>query len=167
MRVFRLCKQLYSGTVLTGEGGLVVDGRWHSAGRRIVYAASSEALAVLEMRVHLGRFVPRAPYGMHVIEVPNELIKALSARALEKTWNAVPPTAHTQQIGDKWLRSNSTPALSVPSIHSATDRNVLLNPAHPAASGILLIRVDLYAFDHRLFNPTERPKPPERPKPRR
>jgi RES domain-containing protein len=54
MRVFRLCKQLYSGTVLSGEGGLVVDGRWHSAGRRIVYAASSEALAVLEMRVHFG-----------------------------------------------------------------------------------------------------------------
>jgi RES domain-containing protein len=159
MRVFRLCKQLYSGTVLSGEGGLVVDGRWHSAGRRIVYAASSEALAVLEMRVHLGRFVPRAPFRMHVIEVPDELIKVLSARALKETWNAVPPTAHTQQIGDKWLRSNSTPALSVPSIHSATDRNVLLNPAHPDASNIVLTQVDPYVFDFRLFNVPIQPKP--------
>lgn len=162
MRVFRLCKQIYSGTVLSGEGGLVADGRWHSAGRRIVYAASSEALAVLEMRVHLGRFTPRAAYGMHVIEVPDELIKVLSARALKETWNAVPPTAHTRQIGDKWLRSNSAPALSVPSIHSATDRNVLLNPAHAAASNIVLVRVDPYEFDRRLFNPPERRKPRRR-----
>jgi RES domain-containing protein len=162
MRAFRLCKQIYSDTVLSGEGGLVVDGRWHSAGRRIVYAASSEALAVLETRVHLGRFVPRAPYGMHVIEVPDELIKVLSARALKETWNAVPSTAHTRQIGDKWLRGNSAPALSVPSIHSATDRNVLLNPAHPAASSIVLIRVDPYVFDRRLFNPSGGPKPRRR-----
>ena len=162
MRIFRLCKQLYSGTALSGEGGLVVDGRWHSAGRRIVYAASSEALAVLEMRVHLGRFVPRAPHVMHVIEVPDELIKVLSARALRETWNAVPPTAHTQKIGDKWLRSNSTPALSVPSIHSATDRNILLNPAHPDASNIVLARVDPYVFDSRLFNAPNQPKPRRR-----
>ena len=162
MRAFRLCKQIHSDTALSGEGGLVVDGRWHSAGRRIVYSASSEALAVLEMRVHLGRFVPRAPYGMHVIEVPDELIKVLSARALKKTWNAVPPTAHTQQFGDKWLRSSSTPALSVPSIHSATDRNILLNPAHPAASNIVLVRVDPYMFDFRLFNAPDRIKPRRR-----
>jgi len=162
MRAFRLCKRLYSDIVLSGEGGLVVDGRWHSVGRRIVYAASSEALAVLEMRVHLGRFVPRAPYGMHVIEIPDALIKILTARALKETWNAVPPTAHTQQIGDKWLRGKSAPALSVPSIHSATDRNILLNPAHPAASSISLIQVDPYVFDRRLFNPLERPKPRRR-----
>ena len=159
MRIFRLCKQRYSGTVLSGEGGLVVDGRWHSAGRRIVYAANSEALALLEMRVHLGRFVPRAPYGMHVIEVPDELIKVLSARALKKQWNAVPPTVHTRQIGDKWLRSNSTPALSVPSIHSATDRNILLNPAHPDSSNVVLTRVDPYVFDFRLFNAPNHSKP--------
>jgi RES domain-containing protein len=96
---------------------------------------------------------------MHVIEIPDALIKTLSARALKETWNAVPPTAHTRQIGDKWLRSNSAPAFSVPSIHSATDRNILLNPAHPAASGIVLTRVDPYMFDRRPFNLPERPKP--------
>jgi RES domain-containing protein len=162
MRVFRLCKQRYSGTVLSGEGGLVVDGRWHSAGRRIVYAASSEALAVLEMRVHLGRFVPRAPYVMHAIEVPDALVKTLSAQALKETWNALPPTAHARRIGDDWLRGNSAPALSVPSIHSATDRNVLLNPAHPAASSIVLMQADPYVFDPRLFNAPGRPKPRRR-----
>jgi RES domain-containing protein len=90
------------------------------------------------------------------------LIKVLSARALRETWNAVPATAHTQKIGDKWLRGNSTPALSVPSIHSATDRNILLNPAHPDASNIVLTRVDPYVFDFQLFNAPNQPKPRRR-----
>jgi RES domain-containing protein len=51
MRVFRLCKQLCSGTVLSGEGGLVVDGRWHSVGRRIVYAAHSDSPNIVLTRV--------------------------------------------------------------------------------------------------------------------
>jgi RES domain-containing protein len=157
MRVFRLCKQTYSKTVLSGEGGLVVDGRWHSVGRRIVYTASSEALAVLEVRVHLGRLVPQTPYAVHVIEVPDTQIKVLGPRALKKGWNAVPPRAHTRRVGDEWLRANSAAALSVPSIHSATDRNILINPAHPAASGIELLDVIPYHFDSRLFAGGSRP----------
>jgi RES domain-containing protein len=151
MRVFRLCKQSYSDTVLSGEGGLVIDGRWHSAGRRIVYTASSEALAVLETRVHLGRFVPKAPYAIHVMEVAPQ-IQMLAAAALPRTWNAVPSTGHTRRIGDDWLRANSTPALSVPSIHSASDGNILINPAHPAAIHIAVVDVRRYQFDDRLFS---------------
>jgi RES domain-containing protein len=57
VHVYRLCKEIYSTDVLEGQGGLIVAGRWHSQGRRIVYCASSEALAVLELRVHLGSYV--------------------------------------------------------------------------------------------------------------
>jgi RES domain-containing protein len=158
MRVFRLCKQIYSDAVLSGEGGLIADGRWHSAGRPIVYTASSEALAVLEMRVHLGRFVPKAPYAVHVIEIPDEQVQTLVERELKKNWNAVPPTGHTRRIGDDWLLASSISALSVPSIHSTTDRNILINPAHPAASSITLIQVSSYQFDPRLFNAVVRPR---------
>jgi RES domain-containing protein len=151
VRVFRLCKQLYSDTVLSGEGGLVVDGRWHSAGRRIVYTASSEALAVLETRLHLGRFVPKASYAIHVMEVADTQIQMLAAEALPRTWNAVPAAGHTRRIGDDWLRVSSTVALSVPSIHSASDCNILINPAHPSAAGVEFIGVRRYQFDNRLF----------------
>jgi RES domain-containing protein len=152
MRVFRLCKQIYSDTVLSGQGGLIADGRWHSAGRPIVYTASSEALAVLEIRVHLGRFVPKAPYAVHVIEVPDSQVQMLVERELGKNWNAVPAMSHTRRIGDDWLNANSSSALSVPSIHSTTDRNILINPAHPAASSMALIQVNSYQFDPRLFS---------------
>ena len=112
MRVFRLCKRSYSDTVLSGDGGLAADGRWHSAGRRIVYTVSSEALAILEMRVHVGRFIPQAAYAMHEMEVPDPQIRLLEAGMLKKRWNAVPPVGHTRRIGDEWLRENSSAALS-------------------------------------------------------
>jgi RES domain-containing protein len=159
VRVFRLCKQAYFETVLSGEGGLVVDGRWHSRGSRIVYTASSEALAVLEIRVHIGRFVPKAPYSVHEIEIPVAQIQLLAFGELTRQWNSVPPTKHTRRIGDDWLRVNSALALSVPSIHTATDRNILVNPAHTAASGIEIVDVRRYQFDDRLFAVSARPKP--------
>jgi RES domain-containing protein len=162
VRVFRLCKHVYSDTVLSGEGGLVIDGRWHSTGRRIVYTASSEALAVLETRVHLGRFVPKASYAIHVMEVVDEQIQTLAAEALPRMWNAVLPTGRTRRIGDDWLRANSILALSVPSIHSASDRNVLINPAHPAMPSIALIDVRRYQLDDRLFTASVRARPRRR-----
>jgi RES domain-containing protein len=146
MRVFRLCKRIYSDRVLAGEGGLAAEGRWHSAGHRIVYTASSEALAVLEMRVHVGRFIPKAAYAMHEMEVPDAQIRMLEGGMLKKRWNAVPPIGHTRHVGDKWLRENAAMALNVPSIHSATDRNILINPAHPAITKIALVRVGPYRF---------------------
>jgi RES domain-containing protein len=162
VRVFRLCKQAYSKTVLSGEGGLVVDGRWHSKGSRIVYTASSEALAVLETRVHIGRFIPKAPYSIHEIEISDAQIHMLNIGELTKQWNSVPANKHTRRIGDEWLRVNSSLALSVPSIHTATDRNILVNPAHIAAPGIEIVDIRRYQFDERLFAASARPKPPRR-----
>ncbi|MGH8544168.1 MAG: RES family NAD+ phosphorylase [Gammaproteobacteria bacterium] len=57
MHVYRLCKEAYSENLLQGDGGRLADGRWHRLGRRIVYCASSEALAVLELRVHRKRSI--------------------------------------------------------------------------------------------------------------
>lgn len=162
MRVFRLCKRIYSDTLLSGAGGLAVEGRWHSVGRRIVYTGSSEALAVLEMRVHVGRFIPKAAYAMHEMEVPDVQVRMLEASMLKQRWNTVPPVVHTRRLGDDWLCANSSAALSVPSIHSATDRNILINPAHPAVTKIVLVQVGPYRFDPRLFTtiagPRSRPR---------
>ena len=162
MRVFRLCKRVYSETVLSGEGGPVVDGRWHSRGSRIVYTASCEALAVLETRVHIGRFVPRAPYAIHEIEIPDAQIQMLAQAEVTRQWDSVPATKQTRRIGDEWLRVNSALALSVPSIHTATDRNILVNPAHTAASDIEIVDVRPYQFDDRLFAVSTPPKPRRR-----
>ena len=155
MHVYRLCKEIYSTDVLQGHGGRVAAGRWHNQGQRIVYCASSEALAVLELRVHLGRYVPRTPYVMHTLDVPDEDIMDLAAEALPKDWNAIPHTTASRAVGDDWLKSGRSVALRVPSIHSHSDRNILLNPEHGNMQRTRVLARHTYQFDHRLFEITE------------
>lgn len=151
MRLYRLCKETHSADVLSGQGGLLDGGRWHSKGRRIVYCATVEALAVLEVRVNLGSEMPAVRYVMHGIELPDEEVAEIAGKRLPATWSALPAGADTQELGDEWLSSGRILALRVPSIHSRTDYNVLLNPAHPSQERVRVLDRYQYPFDHRLF----------------
>lgn len=156
MRVYRLCKESYSVSVLAGDGGRIAAGRWHGRGRRVVYCASSEALAVLELRVHLGRYIPRDRYVMHEIDVPDECIAELASQTLPSNWDAVPHTPASQVVGDEWLVSGRTVARRVPSVHTASDKNYLLNPEHPDIDKVRVAARRPYGFDHRLFESPEK-----------
>ena len=153
MRLYRLGQEAYSAHVLQGEGGLVQSGRWHTVGRRVVYCASVEALAVLEVRVNLGNKPPSVSYVMHTIEVPDEVVSAMVLGSLPPDWNAVPLEPASQRLGDDWLSSLGSLALRVPSIHTRTDFNVLLNPAHPDFQRARVLECHPYGFDRRLFAP--------------
>jgi RES domain-containing protein len=151
VRLYRLVKQKYARQALAGRGGLEADGRWHSAGRPIVYLASSEALAVLEVRVHLGPIVPVDPYLLLTVEIPAQLIVALRREECPRGWDAVPFGPASQRVGDRWLAEQRGVALRVPSVHSSSDFNVLFNPAHAKAARARVVARRRYAFDSRLF----------------
>lgn len=151
IRLYRLVKQKYARQALRGRGGLEADGRWHTAGRPVVYMASSEALAVLEVRVHLGSIIPVGAYAMLTIELPRRLVEVLPRERWPSNWDAVPNGPDTQELGDRWLLRAGSAALRVPSIHSSSDFNILLNPAHPQAARARVIARRRYTFDVRLF----------------
>jgi RES domain-containing protein len=151
VRVYRLGQEAYSAHVLQGEGGLVQSGRWHTLGRRVIYCASVEALSVLEVRVNLGNELPSVSYVMHTIEVPDEVVSAIELKSLPPDWNAVPLEPASQRFGDDWLGSVGSLGLRVPSIHTRTDFNVLLNPAHPDFHRARVVERHPYSFDRRLF----------------
>jgi RES domain-containing protein len=151
VRAYRLCKEKYSAEVLEGEGGRIAGGRWHSQGRRIVYSASSEALAVLEVRVHVGRYAPKVPYVMHAIDIPDECIAELRTDQLPNDWNVVPYGVSSQRVGDEWLASGRSAALRVSSVHSSSDSSVLVNPEHADFQSIRVTSRVPYVCDRRLF----------------
>jgi RES domain-containing protein len=151
VRLYRLLKQKYARLALTGRGGLEADGRWHTAGRPIVYLASSEALAVLEVRVHLGSIVPADPYVLLTVAWPVSLLGVLSKKLWPRHWDAVPFRNATQRLGDAWLAEGTSAALRVPSVHSSSDFNVLFNPAHRDARRARIVGRVRYEFDARLF----------------
>lgn len=152
MRVYRLAKAQYSDALLSGQGGLLADGRWHTIGRPIIYTATSEALAILEVRVHLRRPLPNVEFAMHVIDVPDDAITELARADLPTAWNSVPPRVASQAVGDEWLASARSLALRVPSVHSESDANLLLNSLHPGAPRLTRIASRPYTFDPRLFH---------------
>jgi RES domain-containing protein len=74
-------------TDLSGEGGLLAPGRWHSRGHQIVYLADHPALALLETIVHLQVDAQDLPndYKLLAIEVPDDLtIEMVDIRAMQE-----------------------------------------------------------------------------------
>lgn len=154
MRLHRIALSAYASTAadaFSGKGGLYGKGRWHNTGRRIVYAAESQSLALLESLVHLQRSNNVAPYSRWEIEIPDALIAPAPA-ALAAGWQT--DLAATRALGDAWLAAAQTVAHWVPSAIVPQERNCLLNPEHPAFSLRWVVSgPHAFSFDPRLTKP--------------
>ena len=142
MLAWRLCRAPFAD--LSGDGARLYGGRWNSPGRPLVYAASTAALAVLEVRVHLDLPPELLPddfvlMGIDLDNVPVETIAGFPA--------------NPQSFGDDWLRARRTPVLEVPSAIVPESTNLLIDPLHPLAAGIGVASRRPFAFDRRLWLP--------------
>lgn len=142
MRLWRLTRAAYAD--LTGEGARLYGGRWNSPGRAVVYAAAEAALAVLEVRVHLD-----LPFELLPDDYVLLAIETGDARAEEGP--APSDSSACLAYGDRWLAERRSALLVVPSVIVPESRDVLIDPAHPDASGIHIVRSRPWTFDSRLF----------------
>jgi RES domain-containing protein len=151
VRAWRLCRKPHAAEPLHGKGGTVVAGRWHEKGWRIVYTSTTLSLAALELLVHAS--VAHAPSDLVAIEIeiPDDLkIAEIPAGALPRDWRATPAPRRLQQLGTKWLEEKKTAVLRVPSAVVPTETNYLLNPLHPDAKRIGVVRTAPFKMDPRL-----------------
>ena len=150
MIVWRLTRRPYAD--LSGQGGEVADGRWHTRGRPVVYCAATPALAVLEVRVHLDLPLELLPddYVLMRIAAPDGLeVQVVELSALPQDWRRSEELC--RPFGDAWLRQGATVLLSVPSAIIDVERNFLLNPRHPASQHVLVAEIAPFGWDGRLF----------------
>ena len=153
MRVWRICRERYAADALSGRGGLVVSGRWHTRGRPVVYASESLALAALEVLVHADRATAPADLVRVEIDVPDGLsVARVSTRDLPKDWRKYPSHPDLRRRGDEWLRGGSTPVLEVPSVVVPEESNFLLNPQHPDARRLSIVSTRRFSLDARLLS---------------
>ena len=151
MRVWRLCRQPFAATALEGVGGLYASGRWHRRGRPIVYAASSAALAALEVLVHVDPLDAPDDLRLLTIELPDDLgVERVDAADLPAHWTAVPAPDELAALGSDWLMSRRSAALSVPSAVIPIERNLLLHPRHPDIARGRVVDDPPFTFDPRL-----------------
>jgi len=143
---------------LSGLGGLRAAGRWHSAGRPIVYLAEHPASALLEILVHLDigdvSVLPTAYQLLEVTAAGKPSALGLPANALDVTWRCDPGV--TRAIGDAWLASAQSALLRVPGALVPDVANYLFNPLHADASRLSIKSVARYPFDNRLFKVVDR-----------
>ncbi len=150
MPAYRLVHARHAASAFDGEGARRYGGRWNSKGKRTVYVAQSEALALLEVLVHLGNAWALSRYRLFRIELPAEHVQPLDRQALPANWREDPAPAATAAIGDAWLGGDAL-ALAVPSTIAVRDHSYLLNPQHPAFAAVVAAAEPLaLAIDRRL-----------------
>ena len=152
MKIHRLGRAEYRTSLWSGVGGLHVDGRWHLAGRQIVYAAQSLSLAQLEVLAHIPdrRQLPLLVRGTAQTQEA-VVIEAVEMAQLPANWRRIAPySPDTQRIGMDWLQRQSSAVLKVPSAISADEWNFLLNPVHPDFSKVVRAVPQDFSMDSRL-----------------
>ena len=153
MRLHRIALAAYAAKAIDafdGRGGLYGKGRWHTAGRPIVYTAQSTSLAMAEALVHIQRSNNIEPFSRWEIEVPDALI--LDAPKMRAGWRN--DISLTQAFGNAWLSPQSSVGQLVPSAIVPNEMNCLINPAHAGFSLRWVVSgPHPFAFDSRLTKP--------------
>jgi RES domain-containing protein len=132
-------------------------GRWNPKGTRMIYAANSPSVALLEYLCIKGNAVATRPWHMVVYDIPDEsLIGTLETTNLPGDWNVLPHGKATQNFGKVWLDEKEYPFLKVPSARMdiafyPLEHNLLINPDFPDLATVLKV-VDTIPFTY-LLNP--------------
>ena len=153
MIVYRIERKRYLDAALSGLGAASANGfRWNSLGTRLVYTAESRALATLEVYVHLdlSEDLPTDRYYV-TIEIPDDVkMVEIASHDLPEDWDAKPPGISTRVIGDEFVIGHEAAVLRVPSSIVPGEFNYLINPLHPAAAGIRVVKATFMTFDSRF-----------------
>ena len=152
MKVYRIEREKYLPTTLSGVGAAATGFRWNSINTFLVYTAESRALATLEVSVHLdlSEDLPTDRYYVE-IEIPDDIeIQELNFEDLPENWDSKPPILETQYIGDEFVTNNEFAILKVPSCIVPPEYNYLINPNHPDSNKIKIISTQKVQFDKRF-----------------
>ena len=151
IHLYRLVHQKWADQAFDGEGARLYGGRWNSKGQSCVYTAGSEALAILEILVHLNNRAALKQYRLFQLTMSTEQLLTVSLSNLPDSWRQQPAGADCARIGDDWLSQSASLALAVPSVIAPREQNILLNPVHAAYQACISTATELdFLPDPRL-----------------
>ncbi len=145
-RLWRIAPEAaeYTADDATGEGARRTGGRWNRPGTPMLYTSTSIALSMLETFAHLNsgslplnRFLVR-------VEVPDDMWHRAERSILDAPpvgWNSIPDSKTSHDAGEAWVAEARSALLLVPSVIVPEEVNVLINPLHPDAAVISVVKV--------------------------
>ncbi|MEY2487421.1 MAG: hypothetical protein QOH39_3069 [Verrucomicrobiota bacterium] len=147
---WRIVKDKHAKTAFSGEGARRFEGRWNSAGVRVVYCSEHLSLAALEILAHTTPVIVHDKFRAFQVSWPDAIMKSVDSRKLPKGWNAQPPSATSKNIGDEWVKAGRSAVLALPSVLVPIERTFLLNPEHPDFSKLKIKDTGTFTLDQRL-----------------
>ncbi len=151
MELFRIAKKKYLRD-LSGTGARLYGGRWNHTGHSMVYCASTLALCVLEVLVHLDIKFIDSSFGYIQLSISEDKVHDQTENILLlEGWRSHPAPEFTRDIGSEWLQTNTSVGLRVPSAVLPQATNILLNPNHPDFRSVSIVKVGELNIDHRVF----------------
>lgn len=150
LSAWRIVKRKHARTAFTGEGARRYGGRWNSVGSSIVYTAESQALAALEMVIHLESSDLLDHYVLFEVGIDESLVTIVAPSELPRNWRSDSPPIKVREIGDSWVTTGMSAVLQVPSAILPAEHNFLLNPHHPDFRKLLIGQGAPFRFDPRL-----------------
>ena len=147
---WRIVKAKFAASAFDGEGARRFAGRWNSKGTPMVYTAGSQALAVLELLVHLEDSDLLKHYRLIPVTFDNAMVKVLDLKTLPTNWNRRPTPTSVRALGDAWIASGDSAVLQVPSVVVPGENNYLLNPRHPDLAKMNIGKPQTYRLDPRF-----------------
>jgi RES domain-containing protein len=147
MLIFRIGHKNYA-TTLNASGAA---GRWVSAGKKVIYAAESIALALLENMVRRQGVGFNLDFKIVVIEVPDDItVETLEPEKLKSGWRDFRDYSICQSVGNQWYDSHATCLLKIPSAIIPESFNYVINTLHPDFNRIKIIQVSALVPDKRI-----------------
>jgi RES domain-containing protein len=147
---WRIVKEKHAASAFSGEGARIFEGRWNSAGVRVVYCSEHVSLAALEILVHTQPVTMRDRFRVFRVSWDDGLMAVMELKKLPKGWNTQPPGSNSKQIGDEWIQSGRSVVLAVPSVIVSLERTFLLNPKHRDFARIKIKEQGAFSLDPRL-----------------
>ena len=147
---WRIIKKKHARTAFSGEGARIFGGRWNSPAISVVYCSQHLSLATLETLVHIVPATLRDQFRAYRVSFDPSLLTVITEKKLPKGWDAQPPTAASQAVGDEWIKSNRSAVLAVPSVLVPLERTLLLNPKHKDFAKIQIKDMGTFLLDRRL-----------------
>jgi RES domain-containing protein len=118
----------------------------------MAYCSSTLSLCVLELLVHLDPAAIPGDLLAIEAEIPDTLpVPHWLPAGLPAGWRKDAAQPDLQRMGAGWIKAATSGALLVPSVVVPSEANILINPAHPDASRIIVVARTPFTFDPRLF----------------
>lgn len=137
-----------------GYGSSMFGGRWNSKETHIVYTSDTQALAVLEILVHLDDPEMLNAFSVFPVSFDDKYMLTVDdvAGGLPSDWQNEPFSQNARDIGDAWIKSAQSLVLAVPSAVIPNEYNYLLNPYHKDFKAISIGEAAEFPLDARLMS---------------